>query len=127
MDDPTQRFAICSCRKFYYVPFYLRWDNQQSRKSRHIRVHCITSSKPDGKRVWVYASNVDVVVQLITHCNLLSCRNVYFCVSAEKTNIDSLLEFLGCEHAKCLLTLHCLTGCDTVRKFHNVSKESWTK
>ena len=25
----TNRFAICSCRKFYNVPFYVRWDNQQ--------------------------------------------------------------------------------------------------
>ena len=25
----TNRFAICNCRKFYNVPFYVRWDNQQ--------------------------------------------------------------------------------------------------
>ena len=59
--------------------------------------------------------------------NLLSIRNVYFGANAKKTNIDSLLEFLGSKHVKCLLTLHCLTGCNTVGKFHNVSKESWTK
>ena len=90
-------------------------------------VHCITSSKLDGKRVCFYASDVDVAVLLITHCNLLSCRNIYFGVSAEKTNIDILLEIVGSELAKCLLTLHCLTGCDTVGKFHNASKKSWRK
>lgn len=90
-------------------------------------VHCITSSKFDGKRVCFYASNVDVAVLLIIHCNLLSCRNIYFGVSAEKTNIDILLEIVGSELAKCLLTLLCLTGCDTVGKFHNVSKESWAR
>ena len=61
---------------------------------------------------------------LIAHRNLLSCKSIYFEVSAENTNIDILHGFLGCEHAKCL---HYLTGCDTVEKFHNVSKELWTK
>ena len=37
-------------------------------------------------------------------------------VSAEKTNIKSLLDFLGSERAKFLLKPHCLTGCNTVEK-----------
>ena len=86
-------------------------------------MHCIKSSELDGKRVWFYASVVDVAVLLIAHRNLLSCRNVYFGVSPENVNINGLLEFLGKGSAKCLLTLHCLTGCDTVEKLH-VSKES---
>ena len=72
--------------------------------------HCITSSKLDDKHFWVYAGDVDAAVLLTAHRNLLSCRKLYFGVSAEKTNIDSLLEFLGSERAKCLLTLHHLTG-----------------
>ena len=90
-------------------------------------IHCITSSKRDGKWVSVYANYVDNAVLLIAHRNLLSCKSIYFEVSAENTNIDILHGFLGFEHAKCLLTLHYLTGCNTVEKFHNVSKESWTK
>ena len=86
-------------------------------------MYCITSLERDGKRVWFYASVVDVVVLLISHRNLLSCRNVYFRVSPENVNTSSLLESLGKGRAKCLLTLHCLTGCDTVEKFH-ISKES---
>ena len=100
--------------------------NNNHEEADTLLIHCITPSKRDGKRVWVYASDVDVVVLLIVHHNLLSCRNVYYGVSAEKTNIDSLLELLVSEHVKCLLTLHCLTGCNTAGKFH-VSKESWTK
>ena len=42
-------------------------------------------------------------------------------------NINSLFKFCGSERAKCLLTLHCFTGCNTVRTFHNVSKKLWTK
>ena len=75
----------------------------------------------------VYGSDINVSVLLMAYHNLLSIRNVYFGANAKKTNIDSLLEFLGSKHVKCLLTLHCLTGCNTVGKFHNVSKESWTK
>ena len=52
--------------------------------------HCIISLKLDRKYVCVYASDVNVAVLLITHRNLLSCRNVYFGVSAEKTNTDFL-------------------------------------
>ena len=33
-------------------------------------IHCITSSKLNDKRVWVYASDVDVAVLLIAHRNL---------------------------------------------------------
>ena len=32
----TQRFPICSCRKCYHLRFYMRWENQQSRRCRHI-------------------------------------------------------------------------------------------
>ena len=31
-----QKFSILSCRKIHYVPFYVRCDNDQSRRSRHI-------------------------------------------------------------------------------------------
>ena len=53
----------------------------------------------------------------------MGCRNIHFRVSAEEANIEGLLEFPGSEHAKRLLTLHCLTGCDTLGKFY-VSIES---
>ena len=39
-------------------------------------IHCITSSKLDGKCAWVYANEVNVAVLLIAHHNLLSCKNV---------------------------------------------------
>ena len=65
---------------------------------------------------WIYARDVDVALLLTAHCNLSSCRNILVGVSAEKTNINNLSEFLYCERAKYLLILHCLTGCDTVGK-----------
>lgn len=86
-------------------------------------IHCITSSKLDGKCARVYANEVNVAVLLIAHHNLMGCRNIHFGVSAEGANIEGLLEFPGSEHAKRLLTLHCLTGCDTLGKFY-VSIES---
>lgn len=89
-------------------------------------INCITFSKLDGESACIYASDVDVAVLLIAHRNILSYGNVYFGVIAEKLNIDSLLEFLGNESAKCLFTFHYLTGCDTVVKFQ-ISKESRTK
>ena len=67
-------------------PFYTWWDNQQSPRSRHIIDHCITSSKRDGKRVWVYASDADVVVLLIAHRNLLC--------AAEMFTLETLLKIL---------------------------------
>ena len=82
--------------------------------------HLIISSKIDGN----VASDVDLEVLLIAHRSLLSCGNVYFGDNAEKTNIGSPSEFLGKERTKCLLTLHCLTACDTVKQFNNASKES---
>ena len=85
-----------------------------------------TAQKLDTKGIWVYDSDVNVALLLIVEHYLLRFRNVYFGVSAEKTNIGSLLEFLGSERAKCLFTFHYLTGCDTVVKFH-ISKEARTK
>ena len=86
-------------------------------------MHLTTSSRLDGKWVWVFVSDVSVAVLLIAHHNLMGCRNIHFGVSAEGANIEGLLEFPGSEHAKRLLTLHCLTGCDTLGKFY-VSIES---
>lgn len=86
-------------------------------------MHLITSSRLDGKWVWVFVSDVSITVLLIAHRNLMGCRNIRFGVSAEEANIEGLLEFPGSEHAKRLLTLHCLTGCDTLGKFY-VSIES---
>ena len=80
-------------------------------------IHCIKLHKVD----------VDVAVLLIGHRHLLRCRNVYFGVSVENYNTDSLLEFLGSDRAKYLLTLHYLNGCNTVGKFYNHSKEPWPK
>ena len=85
-----------------------------------------TAQKLDTKGIWVYDSDVNVALLLIVEHNLLRFRNVYFGVSTEKTNIDSLLEFLGNESAKCLFTFDYLTGRDTVVKFQ-ISKESRTK
>ena len=81
-------------------------------------MHLITSSRIDGKCVWVFVSDVSVAVLLIAHRNLMACRNIHFGVSAEEANIEDPLEFPGSEHAKRLLTLCCLTGCDTVGKFY---------
>ena len=89
----TQRFAICSCKKFSHIQFYLPgcWDSQQLRRSRHIidALHNVLKTW-----FWGYASDVDVPVQLIARRNLLSCRNVYFGVSAVKT---LTVEYLGSE------------------------------
>ena len=112
-----------------FIAFHFTYSetNNNHEEADTLLIHCIRSSKLHSKRAWVCATDVDVVVLLIAHCNLLSCRNVYFGVSAEKTNINSLLEFLASERAKCLLKLHYLTGCDALGKFYNVSKELWTK
>ena len=76
---------------------------------------------------FMLASDVDGEVLLIAYRNLLSCRNVYFGVSVEKTDTDSLLEFPGRERAKFLLTLRSLAGSNIVGKFHNIFKESMDK
>ena len=85
----TQRLAIS-------WPFYTWWDNQQSPRSRHIIDHCITSSKRDGKRVWVYASDADVVVLLIAHRNLLCAAEMFTLESSLKILTSIVfLSFLG--------------------------------
>lgn len=88
-------------------------------------IHYITSSKLDGKHVSINASDIDVAVLLIARGNLLTCRNIYFGVSAERLTSAVFLSFLVDNVQK--IFSHCLTGCDTVGKFHNVSKDSWTK
>ena len=80
-------------------------------------IHCIMSSKLDDRRLSVYASNFDFTKLIASQYSLLSCGNFYVGVSSENTKTNSLLEFLGSEHAKCLLTLHCLTGCDAIGTF----------
>ena len=85
----TQRLVIS-------WPFYTWWDKQQSPRSRHIIDHCITSSKRDGKRVWVYASDADVVVLLIAHRNLLCAAEMFILESLLKILTSIVfLSFLG--------------------------------
>ena len=87
-------------------------------------INCITFSKLDGESACIYASDVDVAVLLIAHRNILSCGNVYFEVIAEKLNIDSLLEFLGNERAKCLLTLHCISESNGIRTHNHLVRKT---
>ena len=75
------------------------------------------SSKLDDRRLSVYASNVDFTKLIVSQYSLLSCGNFYVRVSSENTKTNSILKLLGSEHAKCLLTLHCLTGCDAIGTF----------
>ena len=79
------------------------------------------------RSVLVFATDTDIAVLLIAHCHRLPCQNIYFGAKTDVINIDVLHTFFGSERATCLLSFHSLTGCDTVRKFNIVSKESWTK
>ena len=91
---------------------------------------CSKESAGIDKRVWLCDSDVDVAVPLIAHHNLLSSINVCFGFSAEKTNIDSHLDFLGGEREKYLLALHCLTGCNICQiwySFQGVMKKLFVK
>ena len=69
----TQRFSIWSCRNFitYYSTYREITNNQEEGDT--LFTHCKSFSKLDGKRVCVYAKDVDVAVLLIAHRSLLSC------------------------------------------------------
>lgn len=83
-------FQFVVSRNFITYHFMYSETNNNREKPDTLLIHYITSSKLYGKLVWVFASDVNVAVPLIAHLNLLSCRNVYLGVSAEKTNIGSL-------------------------------------
>ena len=52
-----------------YHPTYCETTNNHQ-EADGLLIHCITSWKLYDKRIWVYASDVDVVVLLVAHCNL---------------------------------------------------------
>ena len=91
-------------------------------------IHCLAlCTNVSSKALLVYASDVDIAMLLIAHRNRLAFKSIYFGFSETKTDIDAVHSFLGSNRVNCILALHSLTGCDTVGKFNNVSKEKWAK
>ena len=76
----------------------------------------------------VYSVDTDVFTLLLKHHNNIRCDKLLMhTVSGECIDISAVHDVLGGDIASALLSLHCLTGCDTVGKFNKKSKEFWTK
>ena len=86
-------------------------------------IHCLTFCV-NTRSVLIFATDTDIAVLLIAHRHQFPCQNIYFGMKENVVDIEVLYAFLGRERAPCLLSFHSLTGCDTVGKFNNVSKES---
>ena len=83
--------------------------------------------KPINCNVIVHATDTDVFFLLLKHCNLMLCHNLYISLVRGFVNITTLMNKLGVKASYALLSLHAITGCDTVNKFNGVSTEYWFK
>ena len=85
----------------------------------------LSSLKLKDKRVFVYGSDVDLFVLLLSHYNNIDCLDLQMKSLAGYTSITDVYNFLGNDVASALLPFHAITGCDVTGKFSGKSKDFW--
>ena len=91
-------------------------------------IHCLCAEYLEGKTVVVHASDTDIFVLLVRHLNEIDCKQLYMQLNpTESIDITAVSQVLNIDVSNALMSIHCITGCDTVGKFAGKSKEKWTK
>ena len=92
-------------------------------------IHCLCLIDIEEKNVIVHAPDTDIFALLIAHFKLLSVKQIHQVWAYHPPahiDISSVAKSLGEEMSMGLLSLHCVTGCDTVGKFFGKSKRTWS-
>ena len=90
-------------------------------------MHTLEQMKPINCNVIVHATDTNIFILLLKHCKLILCHNLYVSLVRWFVNITALMNKLGEKASYSLLSLHAITGCETVSKFNGISKEHWFK
>ena len=89
-------------------------------------IHGLSSMYVRQKHVTVYGNDSDLFALLLMHYKSIDCNELYMKSHSGYTSITAVYNFLGHDVATAVLSLHALTGCDTIGKFSGKSKEFWT-
>ena len=89
-------------------------------------IHCLCAEDLKGKTVVVHANDTDIFVLLVRHLNEIDCNQLYMQLNAtESVDITAVSQVLDVDLSSVLMSVHCITGCDTVGKFAGKTKEKW--
>ena len=83
--------------------------------------------KPINCNAIVDTTDTDVFFLLLKNCKVILCHNLYISLVRGFVNSTALMNKFGVKASYALLSLHAITGCDTVGKFNGISKECWFK
>ena len=86
-------------------------------------ISCLSILNPIDTVVTVYSADTDVFVLLLKHHDIRLCKRIYTKIVSGCVHMALLHQALGGIFATALLSLHCLTGCDTTGKFAGISKD----
>ena len=105
-----------------------QFSNRQEISNNHeetetLIIHTLEQMNSISCNVIVHATETHVFLLLLKHCKVILCHNLYISSVREFVNITVLMNKLRVKASYALLSLHAITGCDTVGKFNGISKE----
>ena len=90
--------------------------------------YCLGLVDLENKIVCVKSSDTDIFTIMLGNYEKLNGLTLLIAWSNEKwINLTKVYEQLGAEKANSLIGFHCFSNCDTVKKFTEKSKGTWTK
>ena len=98
---------------------------QITKKKLTLIIHCLTIAPlRESDKVLVYANDTDVFTLLLKHPHEFNSNSNS---SGSPINVSYVFSVLGEEICGSILSLHAITGCDTIRNCFGKSKEFWVK
>ena len=88
-------------------------------------IHCLCAEDLKGKTVVVHANDTDIFVLLVRHLNEIDCNQLYMQLNAtESIDITAVSQVLDVDLSSALMSVLCITGCDTVGSLQEKPKKS---
>ena len=117
-DGPTHQYESLS-------------SNQEEADTRII-LHAISASKNGAQTLVIQSPDTDVLVLLLHHRAAISAKNIYFATGHEGKHaslkryipVHTLYQLLKPSQHAIMLSVYCLTGCDSTSAFYGHGKAS---
>ena len=90
-------------------------------------ISCLCILNPIDAVVIIYSADTRVFVLLLKHNDIIFCKKIYMKFVSGFGDMTVLHQALRGIFATALLSLHCLTRCDTAGKFAGMSNEFWVQ
>jgi hypothetical protein len=107
------------------------FSNQEEADTRLI-LHAAAAAEEGAHTVVVHSPDTDVLVLLIHHRPAIKAKEIYFLTGRDGKHtqltgyipVHTIYDLLSTEQQKIILSVYCLTGCDTVSSFFGHGKRT---